>query len=71
MHDPALPDQLIYRPAELIRLLGIPRTTLYRWVRQGDFPKPVKLGDRATGWHAADIEEWLASRPTAELAQAV
>ncbi|MGR3610141.1 MAG: helix-turn-helix transcriptional regulator [Sulfitobacter sp.] len=33
------------------------RTTIWRWSREGDFPKPVKLGG-ATRWGLPEIEAW-------------
>lgn len=35
---------------------GIGRSTLWRWVAEGAFPKPVKVGPRATRWRLADLE---------------
>jgi predicted DNA-binding transcriptional regulator AlpA len=36
--------------------------TIWRKVKEGTFPKPVKLGERITAWHMEDIEQWLAAR---------
>ena len=36
--------------------------TIWRKVKDGTFPKPIKLGDRITAWRLDDIEEWLAAR---------
>ncbi len=35
--------------------------TLWRKVKAGQFPKPVKLSDRITAWRASDIAAWLQS----------
>jgi predicted DNA-binding transcriptional regulator AlpA len=35
------------------------RTTLGRWIRTGNFPKPVFLGPNVCAWRQSDIEEWL------------
>ena len=43
-------------------LLPASPATIWRKVKAGTFPKPVKLGDRITAWHMDDIESWLASR---------
>jgi prophage regulatory protein len=44
-------------------LTGISSTsTLYRWISEGRFPKPVKLGLRASGWFLDDIDAWVNSR---------
>ncbi len=39
------------------------RTTVYRLMRSGEFPEPVRVGVRAVRWREAEIDEWLASRP--------
>ncbi|MEG3078862.1 AlpA family phage regulatory protein [Halomonas sp. 5021] len=36
--------------------------TIWRWAREGDFPKPVKLSACCTRWRLGDIEAWEASR---------
>ena len=42
---------------------GIGRTTLWRWVREGHFPKPVRLGANCVAWRADDVNQWINSRP--------
>lgn len=43
-------------------LLPASPATIWRKVKDGTFPKPVKLGDRITAWRLDDIEAWLAAR---------
>lgn len=38
------------------------KTTIYRLLRQGAFPVPIRLSERKTFWHRRDIEAWLESR---------
>ena len=35
------------------------RSTLYQYIKDGDFPKPVRLGLRAVGWLESDISDWI------------
>ncbi len=35
------------------------RTTLWRWVRDGDFPPPVKLGG-TNGWLDFEVDDFVA-----------
>ena len=58
------PDALM-RPAHVIELTGMGRTTLWRRVRDGDFPRPVKISARAVAWPRRVVTDWIASRPTA------
>ncbi len=42
------------------------RCTIYRRMRDGSFPKPLKMGVRAVRWCESEIEAWLAARPRSE-----
>ena len=35
---------------------GVSVATVWRWVRQGDLPSPVKISERTTRWRRSDIE---------------
>ena len=43
-------------------LMPFSPATIWRKVKDGTFPKPIKLGERITAWHMDDIEAWLAAR---------
>ena len=58
----------ILRTAEVLELIGLSRTTIWRRVQAGDFPAPIRLGpagSRAVGWRSEEVEEWVRSRPAA------
>ena len=38
------------------------RATIWRWVKEGRFPKPVKLTNGTTRWKLADLEKWEAEQ---------
>ena len=40
-------------------------STIFRLMRAGQFPLPIKIGPRAVRWPEAEIENWLAERPRA------
>jgi prophage regulatory protein len=42
--------------------MNIPMSTLYRWISQGDFPRPIKLGPRSVAFRRTDIIKWLDER---------
>ena len=55
----------IVRIDEVISMVGLSRTSIWRRIKDHDFPVPVRLGGpntRAVGWHRADVEDWLANR---------
>lgn len=40
-------------------MLPVSEKTIWTWVRDGQFPKPIKMNGR-TLWRLSDIEEWIA-----------
>lgn len=36
---------------------GLSRSTIYQYIKDGVFPKPVPLGPRAVGWLESDVGE--------------
>ena len=55
-------ERKIIRAAEVLEMIGLSRTTLWRLVKAGKFPAPLKLSVRARGWRLSDVEAWLDSR---------
>ena len=54
----------LVRAIQLRKELGnIGNTTLRRWVREGNFPKPIKLGANCVAWRRDEVDAWLESRP--------
>ena len=53
--------------AELLAVLKCSRATLYRRVSSGDFPAPVKFGERSNRWPQSEVEAWIENRPRAAL----
>jgi len=56
-------DAILLRP-EVIRRTGRGRSSMYRDIAAGTFPKPVALGPRAVGWRESDITAWIESLAT-------
>ena len=60
----------IIRTPEVMEVTGLSKTTIWRRVRSGDFPVPVKLGrpdSRSIGWKLEEVEEWIDSRPLVDI----
>ena len=43
-------------------MVGWSRITIYRAVKDGRFPKPVKLGARSIAWPESEIAKWQEAR---------
>lgn len=49
---------------EVLKLTGYKsRTTLWRRVKAGDFPKPIALSAHTTRWRQEDIDDWIDELP--------
>jgi len=55
-------DVLLTR-SEVERRTGLSRSTLYRKMRDGTFPVPLKVSERAVRWRESDIRAYVDSRP--------
>ena len=58
----------LLRIGEVSEWLNISRSTIYKWVNDGEFPEPVVLGQdegkrSATRWREEEVQEWLETRP--------
>jgi len=47
---------------DVMKRTTLPKSTLYKWVAQGTFPKPIKLGERRVAWIELEVEDWIASK---------
>ena len=52
----------IIRLKEVIYSTGLARSTIYKYIGEGTFQKPVSLGDRCVGWVDAEVQEWILAR---------
>jgi prophage regulatory protein len=61
----SLPESALLRERELVApagLLPFSRVTLWRYVRAGSFPAPLRFpGSRMTCWRVGDVRAWLAA----------
>lgn len=58
---------MMLRIPQVMERTGLRRTTIYKLMREGNFPKPRQLTSSAVGWREDEVEEWLSARPVAEL----
>jgi len=55
-----IPDSGFLRQSQLIpAIVPFSPATLWRKVKNGEFPKPVKLSERVTAWKAEDVRTWI------------
>lgn len=59
---PSNPVYTLLRLPQVKAQTGLSRTAIYRLIAAGDFPAPVKLGERASAWPEHEIAVWCADR---------
>lgn len=59
---PATGAMILERLPQVMARTGRCRSDIYRGIASGDFPAPIKLGERASAWSAAEVDSWIASR---------
>src|SRR3546814_15918842 len=66
MPPPAEPKRVtrLIRFKEVQHRVGLGRSTIYRWMAEGKFPKPVQLGGYAVAWAQEDIDAWIGDKGT-------
>lgn len=50
------------RESERQAITGVPTSTWYEMMEQGNAPKPVNIGPRSVAWLRSELTEWQASR---------
>lgn len=69
----ALPDSAFIRESQLVQSPKRPETpaplpfsapTLWRKVKAGTFPAPIKLSERVTAWNVGTVRAWMTAQAT-------
>jgi prophage regulatory protein len=52
------PDRIL-RLSTVLDRTGLSRSTLYRKIQVGTFPKQIRIAARCAGWRESAINEWM------------
>jgi len=52
----------VLKVKEVAEEINVSVPQVYKLVSIGRFPKPIKLGERGSGWLITEIDAWLQSR---------
>lgn len=47
---------------EVMDCTGLGRSTIYNYMADETFPKPVSLGSRAVAWVESEVQDWILER---------
>lgn len=53
------PSNRIIRLPTVLNKTGLSRSTVYRKMEAGTFPRNLRLSLRCAGWREADVNDWL------------
>jgi prophage regulatory protein len=57
-------NKRIIRLPEVIHRTGLSRSTIYKLISTGNFPKQIKLSARSMGFLEHDVEDWVSTKLT-------
>ena len=52
----------LIRLNDVTHTTGLGRSTIYKYIAEGKFPKPVSLGGTRVGWVEQEIQDWIMER---------
>jgi prophage regulatory protein len=52
-------SERIIRIKAVLALTGLSRTSLYRKIQLGTFPRQIALSQRCVGWRQSAVSEWI------------
>ncbi|MGP5446272.1 helix-turn-helix transcriptional regulator [Pseudomonas sp. B21128] len=52
----------ILRMKMVVEITGLARSTVYKYIAEGIFPKPITLGGRSVGWVESEVFAWIQAR---------
>lgn len=52
-------SERLVRLPEVETIVGFKKSTIWAKVKEGTFPKPIKLADRITVWKLTDLDKWV------------
>ena len=47
------------RLPELSMLIGVRKSTIWKWVKEGKIPQPLKLSARVTVWRLSEVKAFM------------
>lgn len=50
------------RTRQVLEMIGVGRTTLWKMVQAGAFPRPVRITERSSGYLLEAVEQWMRLR---------
>ena len=52
------PPRFIRLP-QVVEMTGLGKTTIYRWINHGTFPKQIQIGGKSVVWNEREVIDWM------------
>lgn len=52
----------LIRLSDVTEVTALARSTIYKYISAGSFPKPVSLGGNRVAWVEQEVNAWIAER---------
>jgi len=52
----------LLRIREVSELTSLAKSTIWLWISQGKFPKPITLSPTVKVWRSSDLDAWIEGR---------
>jgi len=62
------PERIVREP-ELLKIVGLSRSSVYRQERAGTFPQRRRIGPHSVGWLYSHIQQWMESPKNSSLSK--
>ena len=59
MEDLTKSDERVIRKKTVLAKCGLANSTMYKKIKEGTFPKPIKIGIRSVGWVESEVDDWI------------
>jgi prophage regulatory protein len=55
----------VIRLKEVMQITSLAKSTIYQYISDGKFVKPISLGGRSSGFLESEVQDWIASKISA------
>tara|TARA_S200002703_G_scaffold25249_1_gene21799 strand:- start:386 stop:724 length:339 start_codon:yes stop_codon:yes gene_type:complete len=52
-------EQKLLTLKQVIEIVSLSKSTIYRWIESGRFPKPLNIGGNSVRWKTSDVHDWI------------
>lgn len=59
MNEIETTTEKLLRLNQILEIVPLGRSTLWKMVAEDRFPHPVKLSERCTAWRESEIQQWM------------